>query len=411
VSGAATTEVTIPNFVQGVFYTITVVATNEINSSVPSAPLSFSYGTVPDPPTDVSGIGGNESITLSWTAPINTGGYPITSYTVQELTYGATQDVSGDVFEAIFTGLTNGQTYSFTVAATNYAGTSIPSESRDFVPGIVTGQPPTAVTATFDSTNYPGVMFISWTAPTDTGGLTIFRYSIDTVGFSFNSESTTFSTPYLTPGLEYSFTVTAVFVEGGESPPSVPSDYILFGPPRPPTNVAAQYFDASSMLVTWAVPVTDGGYPISSYTVTLEPGTITTSVTTTGAVIPDCTFGETYTITVVATNSLFDSAASDPLSYLFIKRPDPPTDVSANVIGSRTVFVQWTPPVFDGGSAIQKYRVISIPGSVVDETAGPDTSLQLHFPPQPPNNYTFIVLAINEVGPSLNSLPSNQVTV
>ena len=191
----------------------------------------------------------------------------------------------------------------------------------------------------------------------------------------------------------------------------MPSAYILFGAATPPTDVAAQYFDASSMLVTWAVPVTDGGYPISSYTVTLEPGTITTSVTTTYAIIPDCTFGETYTITVVAVNGTLDSQPSTPLSYLFIKRPDPPTDVSANVIGSRTVFVEWTPPVFDGGSAIQKYRVISIPGSIVQETDGPETSLQLNFPPQPPNNYTFVVLAINEAGPSDNSLPSNPVTV
>ena len=165
------------------------------------------------------------------------------------------------------------------------------------------------------------------------------------------------------------------------------------------------------MLVTWTVPVTDGGYPISSYTVTLEPGTITTSVTTTGAIIPNCTFGETYTITVVATNSFLDSDPSTPLSYLFIRRPDPPTDISANLAGFRSVLVEWTPPVFDGGSAIQNYRVISIPGAVVDETDGPETSLQLNFPPQPSNNYTFIVLAINEAGPSNNSLPSNPVTV
>jgi len=411
--GAESTEVTIPNAVEGIFYTITVVATNEIDDSQPSLPLSFSYGTVPNPPTDVSGIAGNESVTLSWTAPTNTGGYPITSYTVQDGVYGISQDVSGDITETTIVGLVNEQTYAFVVVATNFAGTSDPSEPIVLIPQSgPLPDPPTGVTASFDSVNSPGVLFINWTAPTDTGGLTIFRYRIDTIGFSFNSESTTFSTSFLTPGLEYSFTVTAVFNEGGESPPSDPSEYILFGPPRPPTGVEASAV-ASDMQVIWTVPVTDGGYPISSYTVTLEPGTITQTVdgVNTYAIISGCTFGVTYTITVVATNSFSSSDASEPISYLFVTRPNPPTSVFTELTGFRNVSISWTPPVFDGGSAIEKYRVVSIPGAVVEETIDAEPSILINFPSIPPNTYSFIIITITESGESLPSNPSNQIIV
>lgn len=78
---------------------------------------------VPDAPTGVTAMPGDRSATVSWTAP-NNGGAAITSYTVTPY-IGATAQtpvtVSGS--PTTVSGLTNGTGYTFTVRATNSAGT------------------------------------------------------------------------------------------------------------------------------------------------------------------------------------------------------------------------------------------------------------------------------------------------
>jgi titin len=409
------TETTIPDLIAGVFYTITVVATNNCGDSQPSLPLSFSYGTAPDPPTDVAGVAGNESVTVSWTAPVNSGGYAITSYTVEDAGAGVSQDVSGNVTETSVLGLTNGTTYSFTVTATNFAGPSLPSDPVVLTPQAATLTPPTGVTAYFDSANSPGVMFVSWTPPTETGGLTIFRYNVEAIGFSMTSVTTTFSTTYLTPGLEYSFTVTAVFNEGGESPPSEPSAPILFGPPRPPTVVGGfLVFDTYADII-WTRPVTDGGYPILSYTVTLEPGAITRTVNDGDALnvqISDCIIGTTYTVTAIATNQINNSVVSVPFTFLFAGRPDPPSGLMAMGEGPGVAYVQWSEPYTRGSPIINnKILINSWPsaGPTLVQIIGPDTSTFINN--LSPDTYVFRIIAVNEMGESLPSEPSNPVLV
>ncbi len=92
----------------------------------------FKAGTVAPPsvpaaPTGVTAVPGNGSATVSWTAPAN-GGAAITSYTVTPY-IGATPQTAVTVTgsppatSATVSGLTNGTGYTFTVSATNSAGT------------------------------------------------------------------------------------------------------------------------------------------------------------------------------------------------------------------------------------------------------------------------------------------------
>ena len=65
---------------------------------------------------------------MTWTAPTDTGGAPITGYTVQAFagtstTPAATLTAAGDATSLAVPGLTNGTGYTFTVAATNAVGT------------------------------------------------------------------------------------------------------------------------------------------------------------------------------------------------------------------------------------------------------------------------------------------------
>jgi hypothetical protein len=86
---------------------------------------SVTLVTVPGPPSGVSAIPGDRQALVSWTAPASDGGSPITKYTVFSSPGGVTVTTTGT--SAIVSGLTNATVYTFTVTATNSAGSSLSS--------------------------------------------------------------------------------------------------------------------------------------------------------------------------------------------------------------------------------------------------------------------------------------------
>ena len=98
----------------------------------------------PGAPPDAAATAGDGQATVSFTAPAATGGAPVTSYTVTGSPDG--QTVSGAASPIVVTGLTNGTTYTFTVMATNVAGTGPPSApSNPITPGIPGTGPPSTL--------------------------------------------------------------------------------------------------------------------------------------------------------------------------------------------------------------------------------------------------------------------------
>ena len=85
----------------------------------------------PAAPTGVSATAGNGEATVSFVAPVNDGGSPITGYTVISSPGGLT--ASGTGSPITITGLTNGTAYTFTVKAMNGVGESIASEASSSV--------------------------------------------------------------------------------------------------------------------------------------------------------------------------------------------------------------------------------------------------------------------------------------
>jgi hypothetical protein len=114
-------------------YTFTVTATNEAGiASAPSTPSNQVYLPLglPTAPGRLIAFGGDGSGTVSWLPPDETGGAPISSYTVTASPGGRTATVAGSVTTATVSELTNGTSYTFTVTATTPAGTgpaSVPS--------------------------------------------------------------------------------------------------------------------------------------------------------------------------------------------------------------------------------------------------------------------------------------------
>ena len=134
------TSATVQGLSGGTTYTFTVQASNpagngpvsgQSNAVTPTAP------TAPGAPTSVVATGASSQAQVTWTAPSNTGGSPITSYTVTPYvgtTAGTSVQVSGSATSATVSGLNNGTSYDFTVTATNSVGTSPAATSNAATP-------------------------------------------------------------------------------------------------------------------------------------------------------------------------------------------------------------------------------------------------------------------------------------
>jgi len=119
------------NVVQNVAYQFQVSASNAQGSSGLSAnsnvvPLGAA---IPGAPTGVTAVAGDTQAYVSWTAPVNSNGAIVTSYTVTALVNGIPSGISSTIaapatssVNAIVSGLTDGTAYSFSVRATSSAG-------------------------------------------------------------------------------------------------------------------------------------------------------------------------------------------------------------------------------------------------------------------------------------------------
>jgi len=142
---------------------------NLSNAVTPSGGTST---TVPSIVTSLTASAGDGMVTLGWSAP--TTGAPIVSYEVKNISIGVTQTVTPTTYT--FTGLTNGITYTFSVAATNVVGTGpVTTISKAPITGVsVPGMPQNSMVVV-TGTNAT----ISWTPPASSGGLPVTGYTIN----------------------------------------------------------------------------------------------------------------------------------------------------------------------------------------------------------------------------------------
>jgi titin len=133
--------------------------------------------TVPDAPTNLQGTVGNQQISLTWTAPEYNGGAEITSYRlewkVSTDTTWTNVDTGNTDTNVIITALTNGTEYDVRVAAVNSEGYGAYSNTIQGTPGLPPGAPTNLVgTPSFTE------VYLEWDAPTNDGGLAIFKYNV-----------------------------------------------------------------------------------------------------------------------------------------------------------------------------------------------------------------------------------------
>ena len=188
-------------------------------------PLSTLSATTPGSPTNLSGKSGNGQVTLTWQAPLSTGGSPITGYGVDYSSDGGTTwstaiapSAGGTALSYTVTGLTNGTAYVFRVAAANVNGTgSWSATSVGYTPQATVPGAPTGVTG---SNATPTSIDVSWTQPASDGGSPILRNMVGMSGdngvtWSYRMANvalplvTTFKWTGLSPGVSYRFRVDA----------------------------------------------------------------------------------------------------------------------------------------------------------------------------------------------------------
>jgi hypothetical protein len=171
----------------------------------------------PAAPSNVAATASNTTSTVSWTAPSSDGGTPVTGYVVTPYIAGLAQPpvpFNSTATIQTISRLTNGVTYTFTVAASNAAGTGPESDpSNPVTPAPIAPDAPTILR---NATAGNQSATISWLPPTSDGGSPIIGYAVVAyVGYApvkvriFNSPVTTQTVTGLTNGTEYRFRVLA----------------------------------------------------------------------------------------------------------------------------------------------------------------------------------------------------------
>lgn len=268
--------------------------------AAPQVSQTFSVSpVVPGAPTSPVATAGDTQASIAFVAPVNIGGSAITNYTVT-VNPADVGPVNGASSPIVVTSLTNGVAYTFTVTATNAAGTgSASSASNSITPAAsqtITFAAPGAqnfgTTPTFTATADSGLTptFTSSTAAvctiTTVGALTF----VTTGNCTINADQAGNGSYLPAPQVSRTFAVNAVV-------------------PGAPTIGTATGGNAEAT-VAFTAPASAGGATITGYTVTASPGGATATGAASPITVTGLTNGTSYTFTVAATNSVGPGAPS-----------------------------------------------------------------------------------------------------
>jgi hypothetical protein len=393
------------------------------------APAPLVLETIPGKPTINSVNPGNSQISLTWTAPTDTGGSPITHYMITYATnssWTTSRGIKqiGTSTSTTITGLTNGETYYFRVYSINIFGTSTTYDSSGgFIP--VTNP---SVPRNFIATPGNGEALLSWSPPADNGGFPIINYVItytdDVIGLTQrrypSATDVSFNITALTNGKSYTFNIIAKNSRGlSSTDASVQATPMTT--PTAPTNVVTTAGNGQ-VLVAWSAPLDNGGSTIINYIVEYKNDTELTWHTTdpiapqipsygANISVTGLINGQTYYFKVAAINSMGTGLYSinGPTTPFIPSKPSAPTitNVSGDITNSHLVLT-WTPPANTGGT-ITGYTLsnTNLSGEgfryLSGNSVSPLSISSIYYPINTSN--TFKLCAINASGSSLYSDP------
>jgi hypothetical protein len=279
----------------------------------------------------------SKSVQLSWSTPANNGA-PIDSY---QVSYGSgTQTCTAS--PCLITGLTNGNSYTFTVKAHNLVGWSAESGSSgsakpDKVPGSISGLRV--------SNLQDGSLLLSWSPAQNEGSALLpYQISYDNGGRTTAAGTATSATiSGLQNDVIYTFTITPENQQGPGPAASVQGQS-SGAPARPATPTFAASTDSAAtraVTVSWAADDPNGQAP-TKYTLTRTGGSGTKTVCAdrTATSCPDDGLpndGTKYQYSVTASNATpgagHISAPSGAVQMEATATPGPITNYTATATG------------------------------------------------------------------------------
>ncbi len=369
---------TIGSLANGTSYDVQVRAVNVAGDGAWSATTDGAPRTTPEAPTISSVTPGNATLTVTWTAPANTGGSAITGYDVRHKLSSA-PDIDANWTEAANTGddlshtigsLTNGMAYDVQVRAVNVAGDGAWSATTDGTPRTTPEAPAITGVAPGNST-----LTVTWVAPANTGGSAITGYDVrhkltsapdidaNWTVVANTGDDLSHTIGSLANGTSYDVQVRAVNI-AGDGAWSDNTDGTPRTTPEAPTITGVTPGNAT-LTVTWVAPANTGGSAITGYDVrhklTSAPDIDAnwTVVANTGDdlshTIGSLANGTLYDVQVRAVNVAGDGAWSATTDGTPRTTPEAPTIASVTP-GNATLTVTWAIPG-TGGSAVTGYDV------------------------------------------------------
>ena len=402
---------------------VSICSATDVCATV-AAGSNSAYGAAPAPTNVSATILSGTSLSFSWTAPgastkdtFNTGvnfkdqaGYPtVTGYigTLTATIQGTTFTCVSTTASCTFTGLTQGQKYTFSVVTTtvlalaNSAATTAVSATPAAVPGsptitsaspinssgVVTGQ---TVKVTVAAPAVPGLVALNGVIGSSSGSgfsgssgdsaITIPTYA---------SAASTYASTLATYGASSQYTLGAQLVAGIAKAIAGGTPLFVVGEAISGTGIAAGTYVTSvsstsiglsaplTATVTAATLITGSAYiiKVSDATTTAIDGThyCTTVLTALGG---SCTVsvllpGDSYVISAYAVSAVGKSTAATT-SFDTATVPGAPTGVTATSSSTtqKTVILSWTAPTDNGGSAITGYTISAYTSAGAPLSAG-----------------------------------------
>ncbi|WP_088979253.1 fibronectin type III domain-containing protein [Micromonospora coxensis] len=256
----------------------------------------------PGAPRSVTAAAGNAQARVSW-RPAAANGAEITRYVVEGA--GQKHEVGANQRAIEIKGLTNGETYTFSVHAVNAKGEGPARRSNPVTPTAAVPDPPAGVTA---EARPDGTVLVKWPAANGQGN-TIAKYAVTATSAGTNAPAgESARTELVIPageleyGTQYAFTVVTVNDKGAGSAASPMSNTVVpFAPPGQPVELRASTVAdrPGTIAVQWS-PAVDNGRPVTKYLVDVA-GKVS-EVTDTRATVGGLGDGQNVLVKVKAVN-------------------------------------------------------------------------------------------------------------
>ncbi|CAN2175649.1 Fibronectin type III [Candidatus Nanopelagicaceae bacterium] len=218
------TSCTLTSLTRGTSLSISVKARNLLMGQGVAATLVYLLPNMPGKPTWGSAVaspttGNAGTIALNWSAPVNTGDRPITSYSLKTINRATNSIIDTQTVYSPFADVPVSDiaiSFAYYVFATNEIGDGQWSESL-----TVTTTLPGSVT--FGDVTYSPNLMLTVTVANDGGSpITGYLYSIDGINYDLiNSPASPISIPNLTPGASYRIYVKAKNIVGSSTANSI----------------------------------------------------------------------------------------------------------------------------------------------------------------------------------------------